>query len=237
MLFFYIRHGDPVYDPDSLTPLGLRQAEACGRRLAAYGLDRIYASSSERARLTAKPACEMLKTEPVLLDWCREDIAWQEFTVVRDGRKRWIFQDPETARLLASPAVARMGEDWAEHPALSGTGAKSGIERVRRETDAFLAGLGYAFDPDERLYRRCGGSPGRAALFAHQGFGMAFLSTVLRIPYPLFATRFDMGHTGVTAIEFPDGDGPCLPCCLQLSNDSHLYADGLPTNYQNRIRF
>ena len=53
MLLFYIRHGDPVYDPDSLTPLGARQAEALAKRLARHGLDRIYASSSNRAMLTA----------------------------------------------------------------------------------------------------------------------------------------------------------------------------------------
>jgi len=28
MILFYVRHGDPIYDPDSLTPLGKRQAEA-----------------------------------------------------------------------------------------------------------------------------------------------------------------------------------------------------------------
>lgn len=28
MIFFYIRHGDPIYVPDSLTPLGMRQADA-----------------------------------------------------------------------------------------------------------------------------------------------------------------------------------------------------------------
>ena len=33
MLFFYVRHGDPVYDPDQLTPLGRRQAEALAKRL------------------------------------------------------------------------------------------------------------------------------------------------------------------------------------------------------------
>ena len=27
MVFFYVRHGDPIYSPDSLTPLGERQAE------------------------------------------------------------------------------------------------------------------------------------------------------------------------------------------------------------------
>lgn len=24
MLLFYLRHGDPIYNPDSLTPLGMR---------------------------------------------------------------------------------------------------------------------------------------------------------------------------------------------------------------------
>ena len=55
MLFFYIRHGDPIYDPDSLTELGKKQADAVSKRLALYGIDKIYASSSNRAIQTAKP--------------------------------------------------------------------------------------------------------------------------------------------------------------------------------------
>ena len=61
MLFFYIRHGDPIYDPDSLTALGKRQAEAVARRLALYGIDEIYASTSTRAIQTATPTSEILK--------------------------------------------------------------------------------------------------------------------------------------------------------------------------------
>ena len=61
MLFFYIRHGDPIYQPDSLTPLGEYQAEAVKSRLGQFGLDKIYASSSNRAILTATPTAKMLK--------------------------------------------------------------------------------------------------------------------------------------------------------------------------------
>ena len=32
MLLYFIRHGDPVYSPDSLTPLGHEQAKALERR-------------------------------------------------------------------------------------------------------------------------------------------------------------------------------------------------------------
>ena len=50
----------------------------------------------------------------------------------------------------------------------------------------------------------------RVALFAHQGFGLAFLSRVLGIPYPMFSTQFDMGHSGMTVIEFKDENGKTL---------------------------
>ena len=33
MLLFYVRHGDPIYKPDSLTELGHRQAEALVARM------------------------------------------------------------------------------------------------------------------------------------------------------------------------------------------------------------
>ena len=44
MLFFYVRHGDPIYNPNQLTPLGKRQAEAVAKRLAMHGIDEIYVS-------------------------------------------------------------------------------------------------------------------------------------------------------------------------------------------------
>ena len=46
MILYYVRHGDPIYNPNQLTPLGERQAEAVAKRLAVYGIDRIYSSPS-----------------------------------------------------------------------------------------------------------------------------------------------------------------------------------------------
>ena len=92
MILYYVRHGDPVYEPDSLTPLGQRQAEAVAKRFAVYGLDKIYASTSNRAILTAKPTCEVLKLEAELLDFANEGHAWRELTVDLDeGRRTWLF--------------------------------------------------------------------------------------------------------------------------------------------------
>ena len=81
MLFFYIRHGDPIYDPDSLTPLGQKQANAVAKRLALYGIDKVYASSSNRAIQTAKPTCDLIKKEMEILDFANEGHGWKELTI------------------------------------------------------------------------------------------------------------------------------------------------------------
>ena len=49
--------------------------------------------------------------------------------------------------------------------------------------------------------------------------------------------HFDMSHTGMTVIDFAQVDGITIPKVLQLAGDSHLYREGLPTAYNNVLRF
>ena len=173
-----------------------------------------------------------------VLDWCNESHAWAELAFSSDGDEyRWVFQKENYRKLLVSSEMYALGESWYDHPAFEGTRVKEGTLRIQHETDAFLAGLGYTHDRARKLYVSEHENDSRIALFAHQGFGLAFLSALLDIPYPLFSTRFDMGHTGMTVIEFSKHKGECVPQILQLANDSHIYAEGLPTDYQNRLLF
>ena len=243
MIFYYIRHGDPIYDPDSLTPLGHRQAEAVGKRLATYGIDKIYSSPSTRAKQTAQPTCEILKKDMTILDWCCESIAWNELIVdLGEGRKTWCFQHKPTRELFASSEIKALGKDFYKHKAFienqcySKTKLKDGLDRIQREADALFLSLGYRHDEKRGGYIAEEPTNDRVALFAHQGFGLAFLSCVMDIPYPDFSTRFDFGHSGITVIEFSAKKGElCIPTILQLSNDSHIYKEGLGTKYQNRL--
>ncbi len=238
MLFFYLRHGDPIYNPDSLTELGQKQAKALANRLSLYGADRIYASSSKRAIQTAAPTAELLKKEVTILDWCNEGYAYRDLSVTRaDGSRCWCFQDKDYKRLFASPEVQALGSRWYDHPAFAGTAFRNACERIARESDAFFASLGYVRDETKNLYHVTKPTEERIALFAHQGFGLLFLSHVLGIPYPLFGTHFDLGHSSMSVIEFANLGGYTVPCMLQVSNDSHIYRDGLPLSYQNRIFF
>ncbi len=239
MIFYYIRHGDPIYVPDSLTPLGKRQAEAVAKRLSLYGVDKIYTSSSNRAIQTAQPTCEIVKKEAEILDFANEVHAWNELVVCRpDGSgKLWAFQHKETKELFCSPEIKALGDQWYEHPKFKNYRFKQGIERIYRESDEFFKSLGYEHIRYTGKYKVIHPNNERVALFAHQGFGLAFLSCLLDIPYPLFSTRFDICHTGLTVIEFKEIDGYTIPQILTHSSDSHLYKEGLPTNYNHCLRF
>ena len=115
MLLFYVRHGDPIYNPDSLTPLGERQAEAVGKMLRSLRIDDVYASTSNRAQLTAKPLCEIAKKEMTLLDFANEGYAWRELTCFSKARdcNTWLFFAPEMKELEKVDFDALLEEAYA----------------------------------------------------------------------------------------------------------------------------
>lgn len=237
MLLFYVRHGAPIYHPDSLTELGIMQAEALVDRMRVCNPDKIYASSSNRAIITAEPTAKYLNKEIEVLDWCNEVYAWEEFSFIgEDGERKWCFQDDRLNKLFVSEEIRKLDKQWYEHPKFKEFKFKEGLERIQKETDKFMYALGYEHDLDKNGYIPVRSSENRVALFAHQGFGFVFLSCLLDIPYPQIATHFNMGHSGITVIEFR-GNEFVVPKMLQLSNDSHLFAGGIETKYCDRIHF
>ena len=246
MLLYFIRHGDPIYDPNCLTPLGKRQAEALARRLALYGLDKIYMSGSNRAMETAAPTLELLKKEGTILDWADEQHAWDEMSVsLPDGGRTWLFYTKEAREILTSREIRRLGDDWHEHPYFKGSDFAKGHLRIRRETRFFLRKLGFDFDEGKGRYKnlhyREDGTSDlkeqRVALFAHHGFGTNFVSSVLDIPYPQICLKTNYAHSTLTIIRFREDEEYVIPEMLTMSNDGHLLADRLPTKYNNELYF
>ncbi len=233
MLLFYVRHGDPIYDPDSLTPLGHEQAKALAKRLLLYGVDEVYSSPSTRARQTAQPFCELSRKSMTICDWADEGLAARDFYIGRG----WCFQQDEFVSLFNTPAVRALGDRWYEHPDLAKYPFSRGVERVNTAVDGFFESLGFRHDRENGRYEQIGNPPDRVALFAHQGFGMSFFSSVLDIPYTQFSVHFDFGHSSMSVIEFQKQGDYFFPRVLQCSNDAHLYREGLMTGYQNLVRF
>ena len=238
MILYYVRHGDPIYVPDQLTPLGMRQAEAVAKRLSLHGIDEIYASSSTRAMQTAQPTAEYNKLEVKLLDWIHESLAYKEMSLpLGQNQTRWCWSHPQYANLFASKEIRDLGDRWYEHPVLQPLKLERCPKRVGGEMDQWMASLGLEHDREKGLYRVTKDiREKRVAFFAHEGVGKVFLSELLDIPYPYIACHFEIKHTDIAAIvfdEIEDGDfkGYARAHVITLSNDSHLYREGLPVKY------
>ena len=232
MLLYIIRHGDPIYNPDSLTPKGRRQAEALARRFSVHGLDEVYVSPLIRAQQTAAPTCEVLNIEPQIEEWTSEHRAFEDLSREVNGRWGWAFHD-QTNR-LKTPELLAMGERWWEAEPFCHCNAKAGYERIQKASDEFTERLGYRREGS--VYRIVSPSEKRVAVFCHQGFGTTWLSHLLAIPPVLFWSSFDLNHSSVTILEFKNNpDGLTSPRCLALSDISHIYADRLPLQFENQI--
>ncbi len=235
MFLFYVRHGQPDYGRDGLTEDGKKQAKAVAERFAFSGLDKIYSSTLGRAMETAKYTADKLNLPIEGVGFAREDLAKQEFSIERNRKKNWCFYDEETLKLFASEEVENKGFEWYEHPLFKETDFKSGVLRVESAVNGFLKELGY--ERNEKTGRISARKHlyDRVALFAHGGFGMIFVSTLLHIPYPTLCTRFfHFGLSSVTAFKFPDEGEGFFPKTFQYSNDSHLYKENLLDTYDAR---
>lgn len=232
MLLYYIRHGKPIYHPDSLTPEGEEQARALLPRMKDINPDRIFVSSSRRAILTAKPTVDLLGKEPVVMDWCNEDRHSEGMvTLNAEGKRQWVFDALRDDML--SPEMQALGFQWYDHPRLADLGCREAFQSFQENCYDWLESLGYRHEPDRSGFRAIRPNDERIALFAHHGVGMALLSSVLDIPYPLVATHFSMGFTGVSIIAF-NGEERVTPRLLQLSNDAHLWMANQDSSYESQ---
>ena len=235
MLLYIIRHGDPVYDPDSLTELGHAQARALAKRLSVHGLDRIYSSPLIRAQQTAQPTCEALGLPCEIEEWASESLAFDDFSVdYGNGRYTWCFSQP-ASNFLNDETLGR--DDWYNIPSLLGDPErfKRGYERLTRSGDEFLAKLGYV--REGAVYRVVKKNEERVALFCHEGMSTLWLPHVLNIKPQVFWGTIGFSHSGVTILEFANYDsGITVPRALCVSDLSHIYESGLPYKHKNQIK-
>lgn len=233
MLLYIIRHGEPIYAPDILTELGERQAEALSKRFAAQGLDRIFVSPLGRARMTAEPTARALGLPCEVREWMSESLAWEHFSASwPQGFSGWYFQRP-VADTLGERNETLWG-NWYEADCFAPTTAREGMRIIGEGPDALLEELGYRREGS--VYRILHPSEEKVAAFCHQGFGLHWLSHLLRIPPQVFAAEFDITHSGVTVIRLANTpEGITRPQCLCLSDMSHIFAGGLPMKYHNQF--
>ena len=238
MLLYIIRHADPIYSPDSLTEKGHLQAKALAKRLKNSGISRIYCSPMVRTKQTAQPLCDALGIKPVILDFTAESLAQESFFVKfeEENRTGWVFHQ-QTTNYKNNDTISLPTEASFDIEAFKDFDTnkfKEGYKRIEEESDNFLKSLGY--ERDGSLYKIINPNEERVAVFCHQGFGLTWLSHLLRIPPHIFWASFNIAHSSVTILSFPNYENKLTtPKCLQVADLSHLYGEALPYTYDNEL--
>jgi len=228
MVLYIIRHAEPIYETDSLTELGFKQADALAERLAAFRIDKVFSSPLGRAKLTAKPTCEKFGLECVIEDWMSEGLAWQDFSAdFGDGKgRRWTIYR-HNAELRYDKTIPE-GGTWQDSDYQKGSNAVGGWRRIGGHSDEFLERLGYK-NEEGKGYKVIRPNDDRVAAFCHHGFGTTWLAYLLGIAPNLIWAGFNIHASGVTILHFGNHEsGYVAPMCACWSDWSHVYKAGLP---------
>ncbi|MBR4378325.1 MAG: histidine phosphatase family protein [Bacilli bacterium] len=202
MDLYFIRHGYPDYDNDSLTEEGKRQAEETSKVLSKIRFEKIFCSPLGRAKLTAEYTAKKLNTEPVVLPWTSENLAGSQIGMFDEkGVFNWIFWIDKTKQKM----IEKQGDpNWYSDPIFKES-VKEGVDRINKELDAWLLSLGLEHDREKKIYKKVGKTPENIALFAHGGMATLFMSSILDMNYAEFVSHFYVHETcGVTHIHFEE---------------------------------
>ena len=235
MLLYIVRHGDPDYDTDSLTPRGVLQAESVAKRLGGVGISQIFSSPMGRAKQTAEPLCRMLDLPCQIEPWTHE-IEAEDLSSYSDLG----FDCTEgsvyalNAHILGNGGYDLSYSHTFESPMFKGTQMDKVQEYLTEHGNAFLERLGYR--EENGAYRILRPNEDRVALFCHGDFSRTWLSILLRIPLHVMFSSFSFSHTGVTVLQFKNNEnGWTAPRCLCLGDLSQMYAHGPDMNYNGEF--
>ena len=221
MIIYFIRHGDPDYQNDCLTPLGRLQAERAAERLSEYGIDSVYTSPRGRARETAGYTARLLGMEPIVCEFMRE-IGWKPLgdePILANGHP-W-----KVAKIQASEGVRLADPDWREKEPYCKSMIVDRVSEAIAGFDAFLAELGYRREGDH--YRVEGeATDRRIAIFSHAGSSSAVISHLFNIPFPVTCGSMPPDVTSITTVSFSDKVGMLIAPRLVCFNDA-LHIKGL----------
>ena len=137
MKLVIIRHGDPNYEIDSLTPTGWKEAELLVPRISAMDVKAFYVSPLGRARDTANETLKRIGREAQVMDWLREFPA----VVQKPGRPNSIAWDWLPQDWTQEPRFYDK-DKWLEVPVFRDSNTPQLYKKVCDGLDALLASHG-----------------------------------------------------------------------------------------------
>ena len=226
MRLLIIRHADPDYSIDSLTPVGFREAALLAERIAPLSVEEYYVSPLGRARDTASPTLKKAGREAVICDWLREfsvriarpdkhggtsDVPWDWLPGDWMGHEE--FFHPTERKNNAVFRAAGVGEAY---------------DRVAGALDALLADHGYV--RDGHFYRVENANEDTLVFFCHFGVGALLLSHLIGASPMVLWHGTCMAPSSVTTV-YTEERRPGIASfrAAAVGDTSHLYGHAEPS--------
>ena len=173
MKLLIIRHADPDYAVDSLTPAGWREAALLADRLERTEITKIYCSHLGRAKDTASLTLKRKGMEATELDWLREFSP--RMTDPDTGRER-VAWDWLPQRWTREPAYFDR-DRWCRTSDMEAIGVPAEYAWVCKGLDELLARHGYIREGE--YYRAVRPNRDTVALFCHLGVACVLLAHLI----------------------------------------------------------
>ncbi|MBR6322322.1 MAG: histidine phosphatase family protein [Lachnospiraceae bacterium] len=219
MRLIFVRHGDPDYRNDCLTPSGVIQAQNTALRLKDEKITAIYSSPMGRARQTASFTAADHGLPVQVLDFMHE-IDWGDRDPDTPEENRLPMRGHPWGlgyRLLAENPEYVGSTEWSGHHYFRDNRCMDYYDMISEKFDEFLAG--YGLIRKGGLYICEKPCDDTIALFAHGGSGACMFAHVLSLPFPFVLTGIPYGVCSVSVIDFSPLDGRTVLPRLELFND------------------
>ena len=223
MRLWLVRHADPDYASDALTPKGHVQARLLAEALLSAPIDAFYVSPLGRAQLTARYTLERRGASAEALEWLAElrgayapgHVAWDMHGVA-------VLSGDEPITVDAWPDQAVYGQQLL--PVL---------RRFWQAWDRFCGERGYV--RNAQRYRVLRHTDDQLAFFCHAGVILSLLAHLLHIPPPLVYAHFGCDPSSITILETDEADGWATFRLVVANDMSH--APGLRRSPQENARY
>jgi broad specificity phosphatase PhoE len=223
MKLIFVRHCDPDYEKDSLTPKGWKEAELLADRLTKLDVRDFYCSPLGRAKDTASVTLKRLHRDATVFDWLQE---FPARILDPESGERTIAWDLMPA--YWTKRVDLYNKDkWYLDPIMKSGNTEKIYRGVADGIDSVLDTYGYR--RDGMFYRTEGGNEDAIVFFCHLGVELVMLSHLLGISAPALWQGFFVAPSSVTILSTEERKkGEVSFRCKALGDTSHLYVGNEP---------
>ena len=181
MRIIFIRHAEPDYEHNTLTPRGFHEAELLSDRVPHWKVDRFYSSPLARARLTAEPSLRKMGRTAEIVDWMQEFSYAVTDPTTGDQKVPWDFMP----QFWTNEPQLYDKDNFYQHQVLqSNTEYPAAVQNLRNGLDGILEEYGYHrkggyYETDEEKTR--GDEDTTIVFFAHLGANLEAVGYLLGI--------------------------------------------------------